>query len=87
MRLRTFLLALLLGEISLASWWALQAGDSRAPAYAAKNPFDIDEVARFDEVARCDLGNRIRAIAESEDGALYVLEDGSGGRLLRILSR
>lgn len=36
------------------------------------------------EVARHDLGNRIRAVVEAPDGALWVLEDGPGGRLLRL---
>jgi glucose/arabinose dehydrogenase len=36
------------------------------------------------EVARYPLGNRIRAIAEAEDGSLMVLEDGTDGRLLRL---
>ena len=36
------------------------------------------------EEARYPLGNRIRAIAEAADGSLYVLEDGKGGRLLRL---
>ncbi len=37
------------------------------------------------EVARYDMGRRIRAIAERADGALLVLEDGDGGRLLELL--
>lgn len=40
------------------------------------------EAAR--EEARYPLGKRIRAIAEAPDGALYVLEDKAGGRLLRL---
>jgi glucose/arabinose dehydrogenase len=36
------------------------------------------------EQARYPLGNRIRAIAEASDGSLLVLEDRSGGRLLRL---
>lgn len=36
------------------------------------------------EEARYPLGNRIRALAQAPDGALLVLEDGSGGRLLRL---
>ena len=36
------------------------------------------------EEARYPLGNRIRAIREAPDGSLYVLEDGKGGRLLRL---
>ncbi|MCV0384449.1 MAG: PQQ-dependent sugar dehydrogenase [Erythrobacter sp.] len=36
------------------------------------------------EVARYPLNNRIRSVIESPDGALYVLEDGEGARLLRL---
>lgn len=37
------------------------------------------------EVARYDLGSRIRAVTEASDGAIWVLEDGSNGRLLRLV--
>lgn len=36
------------------------------------------------EEARYPLGKRIRDIAEAPDGSLLVLEDGEGGRLLRL---
>ncbi len=36
------------------------------------------------EVARYPLDNRIRTLAEAPDGALWVLEDGEEGRLLRL---
>lgn len=36
------------------------------------------------EVARYDMGNRIRSLAEAPDGALWVLEDGSDARLLKL---
>ncbi len=36
------------------------------------------------EVARYDLGARIRSIAEDSDGALWLLEDGAGARLLKL---
>lgn len=36
------------------------------------------------EVARYDMGARIRAVDQGPDGALYVLEDGPNGRLLRL---
>lgn len=36
------------------------------------------------EVQRIAMGNRIRAIAEAPDGNLWVLEDGTAGRLLRL---
>ncbi|KFA68038.1 hypothetical protein S40285_09014 [Stachybotrys chlorohalonatus IBT 40285] len=36
------------------------------------------------EAQRMSMGRRIRCIRESADGALWVLEDGPGGRLLRL---
>ena len=40
--------------------------------------------ARGTEQARYPLGKRIREIREASDGALLLLEDGPGGRLLRL---
>lgn len=36
------------------------------------------------EVARYPMGKRIRGVAEGPDGALWVIEDGDGGRLLKL---
>ncbi|HEX8446390.1 MAG TPA: PQQ-dependent sugar dehydrogenase [Sphingomonas sp.] len=36
------------------------------------------------EAARYDMGARIREVEQGPDGAIYVLEDGAGGRLLRL---
>ncbi len=36
------------------------------------------------EVARYDMGKRIRSVIEGPDGALWVLGDGEGGRLLEL---
>ncbi|UOR15444.1 PQQ-dependent sugar dehydrogenase [Qipengyuania aquimaris] len=36
------------------------------------------------EVARYEMDNRIRSVVEGPDGALWVLEDGPGGRLLEL---
>ena len=36
------------------------------------------------EEARYDFGKRLRDIVEAADGSLYVVEDGPGGRLLRL---
>jgi glucose/arabinose dehydrogenase len=36
------------------------------------------------EAERFDMGTRIREVEQGPDGALYVLEDGEGGRLLRL---
>ena len=39
------------------------------------------------EVERLPLGNRIREITQAEDGAIWVLEDGDKGRLLRLSAK
>ncbi|MCE7029362.1 PQQ-dependent sugar dehydrogenase [Jiella avicenniae] len=36
------------------------------------------------EIERFDMGNRIREVEEGPDGALWLLEDGAGGRLLKL---
>jgi len=36
------------------------------------------------EAERFDMGARIREVEEGPDGAIYVLEDGSGGRLMKL---
>jgi glucose/arabinose dehydrogenase len=36
------------------------------------------------EEARYDLGHRMRGLAEAPEGSLYAIEDGKGGRLLRL---
>ena len=44
---------------------------------------DIDgETAR--ETMRYDMDNRLRDVAQDRDGAIWVLEDGASGRLLRL---
>lgn len=44
---------------------------------------DIDG-AQAKEAARYEWGERVRETEQGPDGALWVLEDGSGGRLLRL---
>lgn len=44
--------------------------------------FDANGGAR--EADRWDMGHRIRGVAVAPDGALWLIEDGSGGRLLRL---
>jgi len=39
---------------------------------------------RASEVARYDMGRRIRSVEQGPEGAIYVLEDGVDGRLLRL---
>ena len=36
------------------------------------------------ELARYDMGTRMRGLAEAPDGSLYAIEDGGSGRLLRL---
>ena len=36
------------------------------------------------EVARYDMGNRIREVEQGPEGAIWVLEDKDGGRLLKL---
>ena len=43
--------------------------------------FDGDKAQ---EAARYDMGARIREVEQGPDGALWLLEDGSGGRLLKL---
>jgi len=46
--------------------------------------FDGD---RAREAERFDMGQRIRAVAQGPDGALWLLEDGSNARLLKLTPR
>ena len=39
------------------------------------------------EAERFAMGARIRAVEQGPDGAIWVLEDGRGGRLLRLAPR
>ena len=39
------------------------------------------------EVARYPMDKRIREVVEAPDGALWLLEDGKGGRLLELRSK
>ena len=39
------------------------------------------------EVGRYDMGERMRALAQGENGEIWLLEDGSNGRLLQLLPR
>ena len=39
------------------------------------------------EADRFDMPERIRAVEQGPDGALWLLEDGRGGRLLKLTAR
>jgi aldose sugar dehydrogenase len=45
------------------------------------------EGSSFRELERFDLGERIREVEQGPDGALWVLEDGAHGRLLKLTPR
>ena len=45
--------------------------------------FDGDEA---EEVVRYDMGKRVRAVVQGPEGAVWILEDGLGGRLLKLVS-
>lgn len=42
---------------------------------------------RAKEAERFAMGNRIREVEQGPDGALYVLEDGDGGRLIKLMPK
>ena len=44
----------------------------------------IDAQDHAREVARYAMGKRIRAVAQGPEGGVWLLEDGDGGRLLRL---
>ena len=39
------------------------------------------------EAERFDMGKRMRSVVQGPDGAIWMLEDKSGGRLLRLSPR
>jgi aldose sugar dehydrogenase len=39
------------------------------------------------EVARYEFDNRLRAIAQGPDGAIWVAHDGKGARLLKLTAK
>ena len=39
------------------------------------------------EAARFDMGRGIREVEQGPDGAIWLLEDAAGGRLLKLTSR
>ena len=55
---------------------------------AGLKPEELIEVSlngtRAVEQARYDFDARLRDVTQGADGAIYVIEDGEGGRLLRL---
>ncbi len=60
---------------------ALMAGMGRPPIGLVRVSLDGNKGT---EEARYAMGKRIRDLVEAADGALYVIEDGPGGRLLQL---
>ena len=60
-------------------------GDGFIGALAGKALIHVrirgDQATKMDQ---WDMGHRMRFVGQGPDGAIYVLEDGSGGRLLRL---
>lgn len=44
-----------------------------------------DNIAK--EVQRLDMGERIRGVISANDGSLWVIEDGSNGKLLHLTAK
>ena len=60
-------------------------GDIIFPGLKTQALFRLDvNGTQASEAARFDMGERLRAVAEGPDGALWVLEDGENGRLLEL---
>ena len=69
-------------EGTLFSEWA---GDAALGALSGEALVIVDiEDDAFASEERFEWGHRVREVVEGPDGALWVLEDGSGGRLLRL---
>jgi glucose/arabinose dehydrogenase len=60
-------------------------GDALIAGLSAKALIRVDiNGANAREAERWDMGNRIREVEQGSDGSLYLLEDGPGGRLLKL---
>lgn len=60
-------------------------GDALIGGLASQALIHVDlEGETATETERFEWGERIRAVKQANDGAVYVLEDGSGGRLLKL---
>jgi glucose/arabinose dehydrogenase len=63
-------------------------GDGFIGGLSSKSLVRVEfDAAGAREAERFAMGQRIREVEQGPDGALWVLEDGSGGRLLRLTSR
>ncbi len=63
-------------------------GDGFIPGLSSKALIRVEfDGTSAREAERFDLQVRIRAVQQGPDGAIWLLEDGSGGRLLRLMPR
>ena len=63
-------------------------GDGFIPGLSSKALIRVEfDGTSAREAERFDLQVRIRAVQQGPDGAIWLLEDGSGGRLLRLTPR
>jgi glucose/arabinose dehydrogenase len=66
---------------AVSDWY----GDGFIAGLSSKSLVRIEfegDVAR--EAERFDMGRRMRAVVQGPDGAIWMLEDKKGGRLLRL---
>ncbi|HRX37779.1 MAG TPA: PQQ-dependent sugar dehydrogenase, partial [Aestuariivirga sp.] len=60
-------------------------GDALIGGLASQALIRVDiEGDAASEAERFDMGQRIREVEQGPDGAIYLLEDGQGGRMLRL---
>lgn len=63
-------------------------GDALIAGLSSKALIHVDiDGTKARETERWDMGNRIREVEQGADGSLYLLEDGPGGRLLKLTAR
>ncbi|WP_075995586.1 PQQ-dependent sugar dehydrogenase [Salaquimonas pukyongi] len=61
-------------------------GDALIGGLASRALIHVDlEGESASEAERFEWGSRVREVEQGPDGAIYVLEDGSGGRLLKLV--
>ena len=63
-------------------------GDAFLPGLSSQALVRVEiDGSEAQEVERYDMGKRIRAVQQGPDGSIWLLEDGSEGRLLRLTPR
>ena len=74
----------LIGGLSSEALIRVEFSEARLDNTGAP-PDDVDATETIaKEAARYDWGKRVREVEQGPDGAIYVLEDGEGGRLVRL---